>query len=93
MCKKCLFALLFSTFGKILVLRVLPAYRKKYGCLPLNPPAPSGAGGLINGGTNLGVKKKIHFNTLESIFTFHILKRVPKYSRRMLFQRSMKVSG
>ena len=26
--------------GKILVLRVLPAYRKKCGCLPLNPPAP-----------------------------------------------------
>ena len=31
--------------GKILVLRVLPAYRKKIGCFPLNPPAPAARGG------------------------------------------------
>ena len=31
--------------GKILVLRVLPAYRKEIGCLPLNPPAPAARGG------------------------------------------------
>ena len=31
--------------GKILVLRVLPAYRKKIGCFPLNPRAPAARGG------------------------------------------------
>jgi len=34
--------------GKILVLRVLPAYRKKIGCFPLNPPAPAARGGYNN---------------------------------------------
>ena len=35
----------FPLLGKILVLRVLPAYRKKVGCFPLNPPAPAARGG------------------------------------------------
>ena len=35
----------FSLLGKILVLRVLPAYREKIGCFPLNPPAPKARGG------------------------------------------------
>ena len=35
----------FPLLGKILVLRVLPAYRKKIGCFPLNPPAPAARGG------------------------------------------------
>ena len=35
----------FPLLGKILVLRVLPAYRKKFGCFPLNPPAPAARGG------------------------------------------------
>jgi len=34
----------FPLLGKILVLRVLPAYRKKIGCFPLNPPAPVAGG-------------------------------------------------
>ena len=35
----------FPLLGKILVLRVLPAYRKKIGCFPLNPQAPAARGG------------------------------------------------
>ena len=35
----------FPLLGKILVLRVLPASRKKIGCFPLNPPAPAARGG------------------------------------------------
>ena len=37
LCIKHQFASLFATFGKNIDLRVLPAYRKKFGCLPLNP--------------------------------------------------------
>ena len=40
--------LFLPLLGKILVLRVLPAYRKKFGCFHLNPPAPAARGGGYN---------------------------------------------
>ena len=38
----------FPLLGKILVLRVLPAYRKKNWIFPLNPPAPVARGGYYS---------------------------------------------
>ena len=64
MCKKGELASLFATFGENIGFEGLPAYRKKFGCLPLSPPAPWRGG--VNGVNKSGLVVYLKLAALDS---------------------------